>query len=136
MLLRTEGSGRDPGATPPLISFYSGDPKRFYSSCNGGHLGGQGLTLRGGYVRVQRLSLKGGYGEQCWSKKIIHIAKSVFAEIPRHQSPDLPTWFVPKGMKHPWLSLHLNSQPEPLSFLYQLQCPFSDIHRIAPFGYG
>ena len=35
MLLRTEGSGRDPGATPPLISFYSGDPKRFYSSSNG-----------------------------------------------------------------------------------------------------
>lgn len=47
MLLGTEGSGRDPDATPPLISFYSGDPKRFYSSSNGGHLGGQGLTLRG-----------------------------------------------------------------------------------------
>lgn len=47
MLLRTEGSGRDPGAAPPLISFYSGDPRRFYSSSNRGHLGGQGLTLRG-----------------------------------------------------------------------------------------
>lgn len=47
MLQRTEGSGRDPGAAPSLISFYSGDPKRFYSSSNGGHLGGQGLPLRG-----------------------------------------------------------------------------------------
>ena len=35
MLLRTEEWGSGSGATPSLISFYSGDPRRFYSSTYG-----------------------------------------------------------------------------------------------------